>query len=160
MTIYFGADHAGFKLKQALIPFVEGLGHDVVDLGAYEFDPDDDYPDYVIPVARAVARNSETERGIILGGSGQGEAIAANRFAQVRAIVFNGQYAPKDGREVPLEVPLSREHNNANIISLGARFLSREEAQDAVRVWLETAFSGDERHVRRLAKIEALDASV
>jgi len=155
MKVYIGADHAGFKLKEALIPFVESLGHEVVDKGAYEYNAEDDYPDFVIPVAREVAAQKET-RGIIIGGSGQGEAIAANRLKGVRAVVFNGQYASNDGRDIPHEIKISREHNDSNILSLGARFLNESEAEDAVKKWLETAFSGDERHVRRLKKIEEM----
>lgn len=153
MKIYFGSDHAGFKLKQVLMSFVEHLGHEYEDLGDFEADPEDDYTDFVIPVARLVSHSPDL-RGIIIGGSGQGEAIAANRFHNVRAVVFNGQYAPKDGREVPHELEVARQHNDSNILSLGARFLSDDEAKDAVRIWLNTDFSGDERHVRRLKKIE------
>jgi ribose 5-phosphate isomerase B len=92
---------------------------------------------------------------IVLGGSGQGEAIVANRFPHVRAVVFNGQYvSPDENRDIPNEIVLSREHNDANILSLGARFLSEEEAKNAVRLWLATPFSHDERHIRRIAKIE------
>jgi len=103
-----------------------------------------------------VSDSPEEAKGIIIGGSGQGEAIAANRFHGVRAVVFNGQYEPKDGREVPHEIEISRLHNDANILSLGARFLNDDEAKEAVRLWLTTPFSGDERHVRRLRKIEEI----
>lgn len=169
--ILFATDHAGFELKGKLIPFLSSLGYEVVDKGAFKYDPEDDYPDFVIPVAEAVsatARNNaeltqtdaEEVRGIILGGSGQGEAMVANRFAGVRAVVFNGQYEPKDGRKVPEEIKLSRQHNDANILSLGARFLNEEEAKEAVKIWLETAFSGDERHIRRLNKIDSLSSNL
>ena len=153
MKIYIGADHAGFDLKNVLIDFLTERGHEVTDRGAYTLDLEDDYPDFIIPVARAVA-DGIAERGIIIGGSGQGEAITANRFANVRAVVFNGQYIPTDGRVAPNEIVLSREHNDANILSLGARFLSIDEAKNATLLWLETAFSGEERHVRRLKKME------
>src|SRR5262245_51792344 len=123
MKIFIGADHAGFELKQKLIPFLCELGHEVEDKGAFKLTPDDDYPDFIIPVAREVAEAPDEVRGIVIGGSGQGEAMAANRFKGVRAIVFNGQYEPKDGREIPHEIETAREHNNANILSLGARFL-------------------------------------
>ncbi|MEX1027133.1 MAG: RpiB/LacA/LacB family sugar-phosphate isomerase [Candidatus Paceibacterota bacterium] len=157
MTIYFGTDHAGFELKENLVPYVrDELGYEVEDLGAHEYNEDDDYPDVIAPVATTVSADPENNRGIILGGSGQGEAIVANRFPRVRAVVFNGQYAPGDGRDIPHEIELSREHNNSNVLSLGARFLSVEEAREAVKQWLETPFSGDERHIRRLKKIEEL----
>lgn len=153
-TIVFGTDHAGFALKEVLVPFVrDELGFEVEDKGAYAYDENDDYPDYIAPVALAVSENPELYIGIVLGGSGQGEAIAANRFSRVRAIVFNGQYERKDGSETPPEIQTAREHNDANILSLGARFLNEEEAKEAVRVFLATPFSGEERHIRRIGKI-------
>ena len=134
--------------------FVKDLGYEVEDMGAHEYNPDDDYPDYVAKVAKQVSERPREALGIILGGSGQGEAIVANRFKHVRAVVFNGQYKPEDGREVPDEIVISREHNDANVLSLGARFLNLEEAEEATKKWLETSFSGDERHKRRIVKIE------
>jgi len=156
MKIFIGADHAGFEMKQELMPFLRDLGHEVVDKGATEFNADDDYPDFIIPVAKEVAKSPDDVRGIVIGGSGQGEAMAANRFKGVRAIVFNGQYAPKDGRHIPHEIETARAHNNANILSLGARFLNEAEAKEAVKLWLDTPFSNDERHVRRLKKIDEI----
>ena len=156
MKIIFGSDHAGWHLKQTLIPFVEDLGYEVEDKGAFEYRPEDDYPDYIAPVAEDVSREPEVNRGIVLGGSGQGEAMLANRFPAVRAVVFNGQYDPGDGRDIPHEITLSREHNDSNVLSLGARFLNEEEAKQAVSQWLTTSFSGDERHRRRLRKIESI----
>ena len=147
MTIYFAADHAGFELKRALIPYVRDiLGHEVVDCGALEFNPDDDYPEFIRKAAEAVSKDQGNARAIILGGSGQGEAIAANRFAGVRATVYYG----KDTSIVKL----SREHNDSNVLSLGARFLSGDEAKEAVSLWLTTKFSNDERHKRRIAQID------
>ena len=154
MKIIFATDHAGFLLKEELTSFVRSLGYEVEDLGTYSLDESDDYPDHIAPAARIVSEDSENNNAIILGGSGQGEAIIANRFPYVRAIVFNGQYDPKDGREVPEEIVISKEHNNSNILSLGARFLNREEAKEAVKTWLKTTFKGEERHLRRLKKIE------
>lgn len=145
MKIAFGADHAGFELKEKLKTFVIEAGHEVVDFGATSEDPADDYPDFIRPAAQAVA-NGDAERAIILGGSGQGEAIVANRINGVRAVVFYG--GPEE------IVTLSREHNDANVLSLGARFLTADSARAAVMMWLSTAFSGDERHVRRIAKID------
>jgi len=153
--IHIGSDHAGFDMKEELKSFLETLEYEVVDHGAYEYDEDDDYPDFIYPVAESVAIDSQSF-GIILGGSGQGEAICANRIKGIRATVFNGQYEPVDGREVPNEIVLSREHNDANVLSLGAKFISIAEAKEAVELWLETDFSGDERHVRRIQKIEKL----
>ncbi len=156
MKIFIGADHAGFEMKEKLVLFLRDLGHEVEDKGAFKLTPGDDYPDFIIPVARAVAGDPEVLRGIVIGGSGQGEAMAANRLKGVRAIVFNGQYEPKDGREIPHEIETARQHNNANILSLGARFLNETEAKEAVKLWLDTPFSNDERHVRRLQKIDTI----
>jgi len=162
MIIYFATDHAGFELKEALVPFVRELGYDVEDMGAHVYNEGDDYPDYIAPAAEQVSsaeageeQGKHTAMAIILGGSGQGEAIVANRFPGVRAIVFNGQYNPDD-RDVPDEIRLSREHNDANILSLGARFLNEAEAKEAVEKWLATPYREGERHSRRLEKIDEI----
>lgn len=153
-NILIASDHAGFELKQELIPFLRDMGYEVKDFGATEFNADDDYPDFIGPLAQEVSKSQGKIPGIIIGGSGQGEAIVANRFPHVRAVVFNGQYHPEGDRHVPLEVKTAREHNNANILSLGARFLSEAEAKEAVKTFLTVPFSEDERHIRRLEKIE------
>ena len=145
MKIYTGCDHAGFELKEKLLPFLRVLGHDVEDMGAHTADPLDDYPDFISHVAEAVAKDT-TSRGIVFGGSGQGEAMCANRVKGVRAVVYYGG---------PFDIAvLSREHNDANVLSLGARFVEEDEAREVVRVWLETLFSGVERHVRRIKKLD------
>lgn len=157
MTIYIATDHAGFELKEQLVPYLEELGHDVVDMGASSLADGDDYPDYILPCAKKVAENEENF-GIILGGSGQGEAMAANKVPGIRASVFYGEAYPwlgdeEEGRGDGFQiVALAREHNNANILSLGARFISYPVAQEAVRVFLTTAFSEEARHIRRLEK--------
>src|SRR3989344_3518607 len=158
MKIFIGADHAGFDLKEQLIPHLNSLGHHVVDKGAHAKVLEDDYPDYMSLVAEEVSKD-ESSRGVVIGGSGQGEAIVANKFARVRAVVFNGQYF-RPGRDIPNEILLSRIHNDANVLSLGARFLTLEDAKDAVDLWLTTPFSGDERHIRRLKKIGALETKL
>ncbi len=141
--VYIASDHAGFELKSQLIPYIGSLGHEVEDMGAHELDPEDDYPNFITPCAHAVAEEQGT-MGVIIGGSGQGEAMAANRVAGIRAAVFYGG---------PLDIPtLAREHNDANILSLGARFLDESEARDAVRIFLGTPFSEDPRHIRRIQK--------
>lgn len=163
MKVFFGADHAGFELKNKLVAFVrDELGYDVEDLGAHELNQDDDYPDFIAPVAERVSAAPEIIRGIVLGGSGQGEAMVANKFPGVRAVVFYGAPYPKatsaptgDERSI---IILSRTHNNANVLALGARFLKEDEAKSAVKLWLETPFSNDERHARRLAKIRSVDS--
>ncbi len=149
MKLVFAADHAGFELKEKLMSFVRDLGYETEDMGAGEYNNDDDYPVFISRAARAVAADPENTRGVVLGGSGQGEAMVANRFFGVRAAVYYG------GER--LIIPLSREHNNANILALGARFVSEEEAKEALRHWLETPFPGEERHVRRIKKIDNLD---
>ncbi len=147
MKIYLASDHAGFDLKEKLKTFLVGSGHEVVDGGAYQHDESDDYPDFVVPVAQSVSRDASS-RAIILGGSGQGEAIAANRVAGVRAAVYYG-----GSLDI---VKLSREHNDANVLSLAARFMNEEEAKEAVKLFLETPFSEDARHQRRIKKIDEL----
>jgi ribose 5-phosphate isomerase B len=146
MKIYLGADHAGFELKEKIIPFLKELGYEIEDMGAHSPEALDDYPDFILPTAEAVA-GDKSSRGIILGGSGQGEAMCANRVPGVRAAVYYGGAVDI--------VVLSREHNDANILSLGARFIEVEEAKEVTRLWLETPFSGDERHTRRIQKIDA-----
>lgn len=153
MKIFIASDHAGFGLKEKLKPFLESLGHEVVDKGAYEYNEDDDFPDFIPGVAREVSMNPNNARGIIVGGSGQGEAMLANRFKNVRATVFYG-----GGRSLVEEddtiIKLSRDHNDANILSLGARFINIDQAKDAAKEWLEAPFPGDERHKRRIAKFD------
>ncbi|MBP6884105.1 MAG: RpiB/LacA/LacB family sugar-phosphate isomerase, partial [Candidatus Pacebacteria bacterium] len=130
-------------------------GHEVVDKGAYDYNEGDDYPDFVIPVAQEVSKNPDHSRGIILGATGEGEAIAANKFPHVRAVVYygTGRCVVDDEADV---VVRSREHNNANVLSLAARFLTEEDMLRSVDLWLKTPFSGGERHIRRLAKIDQI----
>jgi len=159
MKIYLAADHAGLALKDKIKTWLKGNDYEVEDCGAFEFDQRDDYPDFISRAAIAVSKDPES-RGIVLGGSGQGEAMVANRYQNVRAAVFYGAVRPRaaidaEGTESvdPLAmVKLPRAHENANVLSLGARFLSDEEALQAVEVWLKTSFSGGERHRRRIAK--------
>ncbi len=152
MKIYIGTDHAGLAQKLRIIEFLEESGYEVVDCGAHEYDENDDYPDFVIPVAKEVSKNPQNIRGIILGGSGQGEAMVANRFPHVRAAVFYGPSTSLTSNVTNLE--LTRQHNDANVLSIGSRFVSNEEALEAVRAWLDTPFSNGDRHKRRIQKIE------
>ncbi len=142
--IYIGSDHAGYELKEILKIYIKELGYEIEDKGAFSLDINDDYPDFILPVAKAISSNINSF-GIILGGSGEGEAILANKIDGVRATEYYGGN--------PDIVKLGREHNNANILSLGARFIKEEEAKEAVKIFLETKFSGDERHIRRLNEI-------
>ncbi len=144
MKIFIGSDHAGYELKEKIKEYLSSLQHEVIDKGAFELNPTDDYPDFIIPTAEAVAKYTES-LGIILGGSGEGEQISANKIEGIRAIEYYG-----GNLEI---VKLGREHNNANILSLGARFISNEEALQAVKIFIETPFSNEERHIRRINKL-------
>jgi len=155
MKIYIGTDHAGYVLKEKIVSSLKGQGHEVFDMGAFEYDENDDYPDFVVPVARAVFKDPDNVKGIILGGTGQGEAIAANKFPHVRAVVYYGDAKPIIENESNIIIR-SREHNNSNILSLGARYFSEENVMDAVNLWLNTPYSEDERHIRRLVKIDQI----
>lgn len=157
MKIAIAADHVGFDLKHKLIPFLEHLGHEVKDFGAYEFDSSDDYPDFIMPAARAVGAG-EADRAVVIGSSGQGEGIAANRVKGVRALVYYGRVEPlpesrKAGPQVDI-ITSSRGDNDSNVLALGASFLSFEDAEQVVKRWLETPFTGEERHVRRINKLD------
>ena len=152
MKIYIGTDHAGLAQKERIMEYLQNAGYEVVDCGAREYDEGDDYPDYIVPVARAVAANPNNIRGIILGGSGQGEAMTANRFPHVRASVFYGDKFSLSHNVSILE--FSRKDNDANILSIGARFVSDDEAVEAVRTWLDIPFSNSERHKRRIQKMD------
>ncbi|MBI4136055.1 MAG: RpiB/LacA/LacB family sugar-phosphate isomerase [Candidatus Vogelbacteria bacterium] len=146
MKIFLGADHAGFELKETIKIWLKSEGHEVADEGAFKLNPDDDYPDFIEIVAKQVASDPENHRGLIFGGSGQGEAMCANRFKHVRAAVWYG------GSDEILK--LSRGHNNANILSIGARFVDEIAAKRAIKLWLDTTFSGEDRHIRRIAKLD------
>ncbi|KKP85795.1 ribose-5-phosphate isomerase [Candidatus Nomurabacteria bacterium RIFCSPHIGHO2_02_FULL_35_13] len=155
MKIFIGTDHAGYVLKEKLVSFLKLQGYEVIDKGAFEYEEKDDYPDFVIPVAKEISKNPDTTRGIILGGTGEGEAIAANKFPHVRAVVYYGKAKPLVDDESDIIIR-SRQHNNSNILSLGARYFTEESMMDAVNLWLNTAFSKDEKHIRRLGKIDKI----
>ena len=142
MKIAIGSDHAGFQYKDRIRDFLEGLGHSVTDFGTHSEEPVD-YPLFIRPVAEAVARG-EFDRGVVLGGSGNGEAIVANRVKGIRcALCWNADSAR-----------LGRQHNDANMLSLGQRMMSLETALQIVQIWLETPFEGG-RHQRRIDLINA-----
>jgi ribose 5-phosphate isomerase B len=147
VKIAIGSDHAGFALKERLRQELATLGHEVLDLGAHAAEPPVDYPDYCFPVAERVA-SGEVERGIVLGGSGIGEAIAANKVAGVRAAVVTSD-------ETAL---LTRLHNDSNVLALGGRTNPHEDAVRWLRVWLDAAFEGG-RHVPRLRKIAEYEST-
>jgi len=144
MKIFLGSDHAGFRLKEKIKAFLTKKKISYEDLGPKTYNKSDDYPDFVIPAAKKVARNKNS-RGIILGYSGQGEAIAANKVKGIRAVVYYGKN--------PRIISLSRQHNDANVLSLGSGFIKEKEALSAINQFLKTRFEGG-RHKRRLRKIE------
>ncbi len=161
MKIYIGSDHTGYELKEKLKVYLSelGLGYELEDKGAFKHDVDDDYPDFIRPVAEAVAMYKDSF-GIILGGSGQGEAMCANRVSGARTAVFYGVAVAKEVIDIkgeksddPFEiVKLARMHNDANILSLSTRFLSEDEIKFAIELFLKTEFKGEERHLRRINK--------
>ena len=144
MIIHLATDHAGLDLKNAIKNHLLEKAYHIEDHGAYKYDSGDDYPDFIFPCAKSVAEDRES-RGIILGGSGQGEAMAANRIKGCRAAVFYS--GPKE------IVTLSREHNNANILSLGARFMDESDIFEVIDLWLKEPFQGG-RHQRRIDKLD------
>lgn len=149
MKIFIAADHAGFELKKALIGYLRAKKLDVVDMGAFELNIADDYPDFIYPCARKVAEDKDSF-GIVIGGSGQGEAMVANKVKGVRAAVFYGG-------NVDL-VKFAKLHNNNNVLAFGARFMSADEAKAAIDMWFETKFE-EGRHIARLAKIAKMENS-
>ncbi len=161
MKIALAADHAGFAQLQDIQKWLSSLGHDCHNFGPTQLCPDDDYPDFIYPAAKAVGVGS-FEKGVILGGSGQGEAMAANRVKGVRCMVFYGSAVARSVVDAegstshdPLAlVRLSRQHNDANMISFGARFVSLEDMKHVIKLWLETDFPGEERHKRRNKKLD------
>ena len=144
MKIFLASDHAGFKLKESLKAYLLNKGYNVEDCGAFAYEPLDDYPDFIMPAAEKVAKIPDS-RGIVMGGSGQGEAMAANRIKGIRAAVYYD--GPKE------IITLSRSHNDANILSIGARFIALGKAAEIVDLWLTEAFEGG-RHKKRINKLD------
>ena len=149
MRIHIGSDHAGLELKAALVEYLQTKGHEVTDHGPHEYDAVDDYPDFCIPAAIATAADS-TSLGIVLGGSGNGEQIAANKVKGVRAALAWSVETAK----------LARDHNNANVVGIGGRMHTIEECKIIIDAFVETPFSDDERHVRRINKISKYESSL
>jgi len=142
VRVYLGSDHAGFELKGFLIRRLTDLGHDVVDVGPARYDADDDYPPFCIETARRVVADPGS-LGIVIGGSGNGEQIAANKVAGCRAaLAWNPEIAT-----------LARQHNDAQVVSIGARMHTESEAAGIAEAFLQTSFSGDPRHARRIAQL-------
>lgn len=161
MKIALSTDHAGFEKLKQLKEFLSSAGHECVNFGPTSYDSNDDYPDFIRPAADAVAKG-DCEVGVIFGGSGQGEAMTANRVKGVRCAVYYGKakaaeavdvsgHSAEDEYEI---LRLSRQHNDANMLSLAGRFLDNEAIELAVSIWLNTPFTDEERHSRRIAKID------
>lgn len=146
MRVYLGSDHAGYELKNHLVEWLKSAGHDPVDCGPHIYDAADDYPPFCLRAAECAAQDSEA-LGIVVGGSGNGEQMAANKVKGVRcALAWSAQTAS-----------LAREHNNANVVSVGARMHTTEEAVKLVETFLNTSFSDEERHVRRIDMLSAYE---
>ncbi|MDX2154268.1 MAG: ribose 5-phosphate isomerase B [Bryobacteraceae bacterium] len=146
MTIAIAADHAGLPLKQELVARLQSAGRTVADLGAHQLDPNDDYPDFAVAVAKAILEG-RAERGILVCGSGVGVTIAANKFRGIRACLCHDTYSAHQGVE----------HDNMNVLVMGSRVIGPALAWDLVNAFLNAEFSGEDRHVRRLAKVQALE---
>ena len=149
LKIILASDHAGFERKNELLSYLKDGGFDVEDVGAHTLEPADDYPKYMVPAAMRVVEDPDTTRAIIFGMSGEGEAVVANRFPGVRGVVWYG-----GSLDI---IKLSREHNDANVLSIGAHFVSKEEMIKAVKLWLSTPFSNEERHKRRIEEIDSVE---
>lgn len=165
MKVFLATDHTGLEIKNKVKEYLGELGYGAEDCGAFEYDAYDDYPDFIGKAAEGVSKDPENSRGIIFGGSGQGEAMTANKFKNVRCALFYSLTLPVQSIDVtgkksddPYEIlKLTRDHNNANMLSLGFRFLKEEEMLKAIKVWLETPFTNEERHKRRIDKIKAIE---
>ena len=147
MRVTIGADHGGYPLKAELAAHIEGLGHELIDVGAHSLDPLDDYPDFAEAVAQSVAAG-RAERGVMICGSGVGASITANKLRGIRASVCHDTYSAHQGVE----------HDEMNVLCLGARIVGSEIAREIVAAFLAARFIPEERYVRRLNKIKALDA--
>ena len=146
MRIHIGSDHAGLELKNELLAHLVNNGHDVTDHGPYEYDALDDYPDFCIPAAQAVAKDP-TSLGVVIGGSGNGEQISANKVKGIRAVLAWSIETAK----------LGKEHNNANVVSIGGRMHSIDQCKEIIDAFIATPFSNDERHIRRINKMSKFE---
>ncbi|MCL5102517.1 MAG: ribose-5-phosphate isomerase [Armatimonadetes bacterium] len=146
MKVTIGADHAGYHLKEALKKFLKGEGHQVIDVGAHKYTPGDDYPPYAIAAAEKVA-NGEADRGVLVCDSGIGVDIVANKIPGVRSALVHDEDLAR----------LTRQHNNSNVLSLGAMFMDEVKAEKITKNWLDTDFSHEERHERRVREIAELE---
>lgn len=165
MKVYLAADHTGVQLKDKVYKMLMETGFDAVDCGAFEYNKYDDYPDFIWKAAENVSKDPDKSRGIVFGGSGQGEAMVANKAKGVRCALFYTTALPTqavniEGRQStdPFEIlKLTREHNGANMLSIGVRFVKEEDVFKVVKLWLEAPDPRDERHVRRIEKINKIE---
>jgi ribose 5-phosphate isomerase B len=146
MRLHIGSDHAGLELKNELLAHLVNRGHDVTDHGPYEYDALDDYPDFCIPAAQAVAKDP-TSLGVVIGGSGNGEQISANKVKGIRAVLAWSIETAK----------LGKEHNNANVVSIGGRMHTIDQCKEIIDAFIATPFSNDERHIRRINKMSKFE---
>lgn len=149
MKILLASDHDGFELKNKIAQFLRDENFEVEDMGANTFVKDDNYPEIMIPVAMRVLKDSDNTKAIIFGKSGQGEAMIVNRFPGIRAAVYYSKNTDI--------IRLSREHNDSNILSIGAEFISEEDAKEAIKIWISTPFSKHERHIRRIEQMDNIE---
>ena len=166
MKVYLGTDHAGFALKEKVKTFLIEKGYEVEDCGAFSLDKEDDYPDFIGKAAEKVSQN-KNDFGIVIGGSGQGEAMVANKYKNIRCALFYAPAIPPGSIDAegkmsqdPFEMlSLTRAHNDSNMLSLGARFLTEDQACQATLRFLTSPFSNQERHKRRIEKISEIEGS-
>ena len=149
MKILLASDHAGFELKNKIKEYLETEGFTLEDMGAHVLIPDDNYPEIMIPVAMRILHDPENYTAIIFGKSGNGEAMICNRLPGIRAVVYHGK-----NLEI---IRLAREHNDANVLSIGAGFVEFEEAREAVRLWISTPFSKEPRHIKRIEMLDNIE---
>ncbi len=167
MKVYLATDHAGFEIKNKVAELLKKEGYDVEDCGPEAYDKDDDYPDFISKAAKKVSETPD-DFGIVFGGSGQGEAIVANKFNNVRCALFYGPVIPPIATDItgktsddPYEMlRLTREHNNSNMLSIGVRFMTEADTMNAIKLFLSSKYSGEERHARRIDKIKKLEESI
>jgi ribose 5-phosphate isomerase B len=167
MKVYLATDHTGLSTKDKVYKMLLALGYDVQDCGAFDYNENDDYPDFIGKAAAEVSKDPVNHRGIVFGGSGQGEAIAANKFKGVRCALFYTPALPKEAINIEGDkstdpyaiLKLTREHNDANMLSIGFRFVGEEDILEGIKIWLQTPGATAERHLRRIQMIKQLEES-
>ncbi len=166
--IYLASDHTGFEVKKVVKAALEQDGYEVADCGTDSYDQYDDYPDFISKAAEAVSKDPENSMGIVFGGSGEGEAMVANKFKGVRCALFDAPAVPVqavniEGRQStdPFEIlKLTREHNGANMLSIGVRFLKEDDILKSVKLWLKSPAPTDPKHLRRIEKIKKIEEAL